>query len=148
MNDVFRDVLGRMLGRRPAVLQVGAVCVRPSDGRILLITSRGTGRWIIPKGWPMTGRSAAAAAMQEAWEEAGVRGSVSARPLGRYRYNKRHDGMLSVPIDVQVHRVQVDRLEDDFPEAAERERSWFSPREAAGHVSEEELRDILLGLHR
>ena len=89
MNDLLRDLLGRILGRRPPALQVGALCLQAGTGKVLLVTSRGTGRWIIPKGWPMDGRSAGGAALREAWEEAGVRGQVEERPLGRYSYDKK-----------------------------------------------------------
>lgn len=143
MNDMMRDVLDLVLGRRPPALQVGAICVQPKTGRVLLITSRDTGRWIIPKGWPMSGRSAANAALQEAWEEAGVRGKVEASSCGRYAYDKKQDNGLSIPVDVQVHIVNVDRLEADYPERHQRERQWFSPEKAAELVNEEGLKALL-----
>ncbi|MFV0293437.1 MAG: NUDIX hydrolase [Paracoccus sp. (in: a-proteobacteria)] len=143
MNDMLRNILGHMLGRRPLALQVGAVCQHPKTGKLLLITSRGTHRWIIPKGWPMAGRSAGSAALQEAWEEAGIRGEVKDQPLGHYRYSKRQDGGLKVQINVQVHLVRVTSLADDFPEAAERNRSWFTPADAADHVDEADLAALL-----
>ena len=64
---------------RPERHQVAALCWRMGQGgavEILLVTSRDTGRWVIPKGWPMDGKSASAAAAREAWEEAGVKGTV------------------------------------------------------------------------
>lgn len=142
MNEL-RNAIGRLLGRRPPVLQVAALCLDPATGRVLLITSRGTGRWIIPKGWPMTGRSAAGAALREAWEEAGVEGEAEPEPVGFYGYDKRQGRGLSVPIRVQVHLIRVDRLADDFPEAGQRKRAWFSPAEAAGLVGETGLASLL-----
>lgn len=143
MTEVMRDLLGRLLGRRPPVLQVAALCLNPETGRLLMITSRGTGRWVIPKGWPMTGRSAAGAALREAWEEAGVRGTAQEQPIGQYAYNKRQGRGLSIPINVQVYLVHVTGLEEDFPEAAERRRDWFTPAEAAELVDEIELKALL-----
>ena len=59
--------------------------------QVLLVTSRGSGRWILPKGWPMDGKTPAASAAQEAWEEAGVDGTPDSRPLGLFSYNKSLD---------------------------------------------------------
>ena len=143
MNDMLRDLLGRMLGRRPPALQVGALCLQPDTGRVLLVTSRGTGRWIIPKGWPMTGRSAAGAALREAWEEAGVCGRAQESPVGQYAYNKKQGRGLGIPINVQVYLIRVTGLDDDYPEAGERERKWFTPAEAADLVDETELKALL-----
>lgn len=126
-------------------LQVGALCLR-DDGRVLLITSRDTGRWIIPKGWTMRGRSRAAAAMREAWEEAGVKGKIEKRPIGRYRYDKILDDGTALPVEVRVFRVAVDRLLDSFPEAGQRRRRWFRPVRAAKRVAEPELQQLLLSL--
>lgn len=139
----MRDLLGKLLGRRPPVLQVAALCMDPGTGRLLLITSRGTKRWIIPKGWPMTGRSAAGAALREAWEEAGVCGRAQESPVGQYAYNKKQGRGLSIPINVQVYLIRVTGLDDDYPEAGERERKWFTPAEAADLVDETELKALL-----
>lgn len=140
---MIRDLIGRLLGRRPPVLQVGALCMDPDTGRLLLITSRGTGRWIIPKGWPMSGRSAASAALREAWEEAGVHGTAQDTPVGHYNYDKRQARGLIIPIQVRVYLVHVTHLDDDFPEVAERTRQWFAPAEAADLVDEEGLKTLL-----
>lgn len=138
----LRGALARALGGTPPLMQVGALCQGPGDGRVLLITSRDTGRWVIPKGWPMTGRSLAAAALQEAWEEAGVRGEVG-RELGRYRYGKVQDEGFSVPVEVRIFPVRVSSLADAFPEAGQRTRRWFDPAEAADRVAERDLARVL-----
>ena len=143
MNDMLRDLLGRILGRRPPALQVGALCVQQDSGRVLLVTSRGTGRWIIPKGWPMDGRSAGGAALQEAWEEAGVRGPVDETPFGRYAYDKKLTRGLSAPVEVQVHLIRVADLAKNFPERKQRQRRWFTPPEAAELVSEPGLAKLI-----
>ncbi|MBL7405872.1 NUDIX domain-containing protein, partial [Escherichia coli] len=72
--------------------QVGALPFRHGrDGKtkILLVTSRESRRWVIPKGWPMKGRKPFEAAAREAYEEAGLRGAVGKRPIGLYLYQKR-----------------------------------------------------------
>lgn len=146
MTQRLRDSLGLMLGRRPPALQVGALCLDVASGKVLMITSRGTGRWIIPKGWPMPGRSLAQAAMQEAWEEAGAQGVVSGAVLGRYHYGKAQDRGYAIPVEVQVFLVRVEALADDYPEASQRSRRWFSPAKAAALVDEPGLAQILRGL--
>lgn len=133
--------------RRPKQLQVAALCHRRNAGRteILLITSRGTGRWVIPKGWPMDGKNAAEAAVTEAWEEAGVRtGPAPRKAIGSYVYDKIKGTGLPVSVETLVYPVAVEALEEDFPEASERTRQWTDPREAAGLVDEEGLKRILL----
>ena len=69
---------------------MGALVYRLKNDAVefLLITSRGTGRWIIPKGWPMPGRTLAQAALREAYEEAGIRGIVETSSIGSYQYYK------------------------------------------------------------
>lgn len=143
MNEMLRDLLGRILGRRPPALQVGALCVQQDSGRVLLVTSRGTGRWIIPKGWPMDGRSVGGAALQEAWEEAGVRGQVDETHFGRYAYDKKLTRGLSAPVEVQVHLIRVADLAKNFPERKQRQRRWFTPPEAADLVSEPGLAKLI-----
>jgi 8-oxo-dGTP pyrophosphatase MutT (NUDIX family) len=132
-------------GRAPS-LQVGALCWRrTSKGalRILLITSRDTGRWVIPKGWPMRNRTEAEAAAREAFEEAGVTGEIEPRSLGLYGYPKMLARGHSVPCVVRVFPLAVrDRL-SSFPEAGQRKRKWFSPAKAARQVQEPELARII-----
>lgn len=135
---------------RPHRIQVAALCLRPAAtaGReVLLITSRDTGRWILPKGWPIDGLSAPDAALREAWEEAGVvRARVSPAALGSYGYNKRLAGGAPVRVDVQVFMADEIEMQDEFPESAERQRAWVTPEEAARRVDEPGLKDILRGL--
>jgi 8-oxo-dGTP pyrophosphatase MutT (NUDIX family) len=142
----FRNKLGRIIGKRPAEMQVAALCLDDATGNVLLITSRGTGRWIVPKGWPMPGRTLAEAAMQEAWEEAGVKGRIVQAEIGRYHYDKEQERGFAVPIEVRVFPLYVDDLDDRFPERGERKRRWFPPHEAAQLVAEAGLKRILQGL--
>lgn len=124
--------------------QVGALPVRwtGDEPRVLLVTSRETQRWIIPKGWRMRGRSNAEAAAQEALEEAGVRGRVRNKPIGRYVYAKRRPGGAE-DCKITTYLLEVTDELDAFPEMAERQRSWFTIAEAEACADDEGLRDIL-----
>lgn len=130
-----------------ARIQYGALCWREADGHleVLLITSRDTGRWIIPKGWPMPGLAPEAAAAQEAWEEAGVEGVVNPLCIGRYGYQKVLAVEAQVPCAVAVYGIQVANLADSFPEANERQRQWFARQDAAGLVNEPDLGSLIAG---
>jgi 8-oxo-dGTP pyrophosphatase MutT (NUDIX family) len=128
-----------------ARIQYGALCWRVADTglEVLLITSRDTGRWIIPKGWPMPGLAPEAAAAQEAWEEAGVQGVVNPLCVGRYGYQKCLTAEAQVPCAVAVYGLQVTHLAESFPEAAERRRQWFQSDMAASLVNEPDLAGLI-----
>ncbi|UHS59832.1 NUDIX hydrolase [Agrobacterium vaccinii] len=130
--------------------QFAAICYRQnnSDGSIevLLITSRDSGRWVIPKGWPMRKKKPHEVARQEAWEEAGVRGRVLKKAWGHYTYMKKLDDGELVPAVVQVHLLDVAQMEDDFPERHQRRLAWFMPSIAASAVEEPELSGLLTKL--
>jgi 8-oxo-dGTP pyrophosphatase MutT (NUDIX family) len=131
---------------RPRRLQAAALCYRREAAglEVLVITSRGSGRWIIPKGWLMRGMNAGEAAAVEAWEEAGVRpGPGPARPLGSYVYDKIEGTGLPVGVETLVFAIEVNGLEDSFPEASQRQRRWVTPAEAAEMVAEPGLKRIL-----
>ncbi len=125
--------------------QCGAICWRMHLGRVqvLLITSRDTGRWVIPKGWAMQGRSPAQAAAQEAWEEAGAEGEIGALSLGKFYYDKVLTPKKSLPCEVEIFGLRVTRLSKKFPERHERRRKWFSAKVAARKVNEPGLRALL-----
>jgi 8-oxo-dGTP pyrophosphatase MutT (NUDIX family) len=110
---------------------------------ILLITSRETRRWVIPKGWPMDGLSEAEAAAQEAYEEAGIRGHMATPSAGFYTYAKRVRGGGKTRCRVDVFTMEVTEILDLWPEAHQRRRQWFPPQEAAAHVNEPELAEII-----
>jgi 8-oxo-dGTP pyrophosphatase MutT (NUDIX family) len=128
-------------------IQYGALCWRPGVAgvEVLLITSRDTGRWVIPKGWPMAGLAPESAAAQEAWEEAGVEGTVNPVTVGRYGYQKCLSVKDSVPCAVAVYGLRVRRMADQFPEAKERQRKWFLTGEAAQLVNEPDLGRLIAG---
>jgi len=125
--------------------QFAALCYRVTKGKpeILVITSRGTNRWIIPKGWPMSGETPGQGALTEAWEEAGVKGKAYEQCLGLYSYLKRMDNDTVLPCVAMVYPVKVAKLAKDFPEAGQRKRKWCSPKKAAALVKEPELAQIL-----
>lgn len=126
--------------------QVAALCTRGKGKtrQVLLITSRDTGRWVLPKGWPVEGCDDPASAAVEAWEEAGVRPKqVRRKPVGSYVYDKRLGNGIAVPVETWVFRIKVAGLAETFPEAAQRNRLWVSPRKAAKMVAEPGLRAIL-----
>ena len=117
---------------------------RGAEGpEILLITSRETRRWVIPKGGRMTGRSDAEAAAQEALEEAGVEGLVDERPLGQFRYLKQQKRRAPRWLTVDVYGLRVEAEHDDWKERAERVREWMSREEAARRVDEPELKALI-----
>ncbi|MBI1218991.1 MAG: NUDIX domain-containing protein [Rhodobacteraceae bacterium] len=132
-------------GAEPVCMQVAGLCWRAVDDRVevLLITSRDTGRWIIPKGWPMKGLSDAAAALREAYEEAGVQGAVVSDPVGHFHYVKVMDAEHGLPCGVAVYAIRVKQLREKFPENDQRQRKWFAPARAALKVDEPELRALL-----
>lgn len=129
--------------------QYGALCFRDkreaSGIEILLTTSRDSGRWIIPKGWPIKGKKPIEAAATEAWEEAGIRGEVKKRPVGRFTYLKALEGRELVPCLVDVFQLRVTEEKEDFKEKGQRILEWVSPEEAARRVSEPELKTLLRG---
>ncbi|WP_417243352.1 NUDIX hydrolase [Celeribacter sp.] len=132
--------------RRPKRVQSAALCYRKgAQGKeVLLISSRGTGRWILPKGWPIDGMDGAGTAAQEAWEEAGVQpAKVKPKPLGKYHYDKLFDNGASAPVTATVYSIKVEGMADTFPECSERTRNWMAPAAAAELVDEPELKDIL-----
>ena len=111
--------------------------------RVLLITSRGTGRWVIPKGNVPVGVTPHVAAAMEAEEEAGIAGAVCPIPLGSYRYRKRRNNGASLMVDVDVFPLAVTEELDRWKEQGQRERRWFSLPEAAEAVDETDLRDLM-----
>jgi 8-oxo-dGTP pyrophosphatase MutT (NUDIX family) len=124
--------------------QVAALCWRTAAlaPEILLITSRNSRRWIIPKGWPDPGQTYAESAAREAFEEAGVTGTIQPEPLGCFHYLKeKKDG--GVPCSVEVFALEVTGQVGDFPEKGQRTLAWMSLEQAAARVAEPALRQIL-----
>lgn len=128
--------------------QLAALCWRIKNGevQVLLITSRETGRWVLPKGWPVPKRCDASAAAMEAWEEAGVRGKIQGM-IGCYAYdkivNRGTSQEAAMPCHVDVHVLEVQKLAKRYPESRQRRRKWFAPQRAAQLVDEPALSAIL-----
>jgi 8-oxo-dGTP pyrophosphatase MutT (NUDIX family) len=121
--------------------QVAALPVRTTAGgdlEILVITSRRTGRFIIPKGWPMKGRSDDDAAAIEAREEAGLVGKVGRKPIGSYTYWKRLSDRFRL-VKVHVYLLKVSRQLEVWQEKKSRHMAWLSPADAALLVDEPQL---------
>ncbi|PTV95122.1 8-oxo-dGTP pyrophosphatase MutT (NUDIX family) [Rhodobacter aestuarii] len=141
--------LGTLMGKKPDALQVAALCLRRPDAEttkdveVLLVSSLDTGRWIVPKGWPMRGKTLAEAALREAWEEAGVKGTVKHEPVGNYVYTKVRKTGLDQRCQVLCFIVDVEELEDKYPEAGRRKRKWVTPKAAAKRVQEKDLKLLL-----
>lgn len=128
--------------------QYAALCFRYAgngeDVEILLVTSRTSARWIIPRGWPMKRKKPHKAAAIEAWEEAGVRGRVKKDAVGRYTYLKMLDNGDVVPCMVDVFQIEVTAAETSFKERGERLLEWVRPDEAARRVRDIELKSLLV----
>jgi 8-oxo-dGTP pyrophosphatase MutT (NUDIX family) len=126
-------------------IQYAALPYRIEAGQlwILLITSRGTKRWVIPKGWPMNGRRPQDAAATEAAEEAGIIGEVEDAPLGSYRYDKRLKGDDTSAVQVIVFPFLVQAQAEDWKEQGQRVFEWFRYQRAAALVAEPALRNII-----
>ncbi len=125
--------------------QVAAIPIRRrATGAIevLLVTSRETRRWVVPKGWPWRKVADSAAAAGEAWEEAGVRGHTRRKKIGSFGYLKLSAGKTS-KLRVHVYLLDVAETARTWPEAKERSRRWFSPIRAAELVAEPELKALL-----
>jgi 8-oxo-dGTP pyrophosphatase MutT (NUDIX family) len=136
----------KLMLQRPPRQQFAAICHRTKkktgDLEVLLITSRDTGRWVIPKGWHMPGKQPHAIAEREAFEEAGIKGKASLEPIGYYTYMKKMRGGHKVPTRVQVHALEVKNLMKEFPEKGTRRLEWVSCEEAASRVDEPELKSL------
>jgi 8-oxo-dGTP pyrophosphatase MutT (NUDIX family) len=133
------------VNERAQTRQIGAVPYRKVGGgfEVLLITSRETRRWVIPKGWPMPHLADYNAARQEALEEAGIEGKMGRKSIGSYYYVKRKKSGKLLPVTVVVYAMEVTLLLDEWPEKNERKRHWFAAKEAVGLVQEEGLRAVI-----
>jgi 8-oxo-dGTP pyrophosphatase MutT (NUDIX family) len=120
------------------VRQAGVIPVR--DGRVCLVTSRNGKRWVVPKGCMEPGMTAGEAALQEAWEEAGLVGVLEPEPVGSYVYEK-----AGMTCHVIVFLMRVTAEAEDWPERASRERVWLLPAYAQRRIEDEGLRELLAG---
>lgn len=128
-----------------AGVQYGALPWRMNDHgvQILLITSRRTRRWIIPKGWPMDGYKPTTCAAREAEEEAGVTGEIGKSAVGHFRYMKLLRNGMEMPCRVEVFPLKVTKECNNWDEEDARQRRWCSVREAAAAVAEPQLKMVI-----
>ncbi len=126
-------------------IQYAALPYRIEAGqvRILLITSRETHRWVIPKGWPMNGLKPQDAAALEAAEEAGLIGSIESQPLGSYSYLKRLKGGDRIAVQVIVFPFHVGDQVEHWKEQGQRSLQWLGYRAAANRVAEPSLKRLI-----
>ncbi len=110
---------------------------------ILLITSRETRRWVIPKGWPIKRLSPPDGAAKEAAEEAGIIGDIEPSPIGSYRYLKRTKTEEAMPVQVIVFPLKVSGQHDLWKEQGQRDHRWFRSARAAALVIEPNLKRLI-----
>lgn len=144
MRTRLRLATGTALHRIPRSNQAGdlqyaALPYRfAADGArlVMLLTSRETRRWVIPKGWPMPGRKPHRVAETEALEEGGVTGALSKKSIGSYHYTKDMPDGEQRLLRVEVYPLLVTAERPTWREADERTRQWFAPEMAASLVAE------------
>ena len=111
---------------------------------ILIVTTRQSKRWIVPKGWPIKRLTPSKSAAREAFEEAGVRGKIGARPLGNFRYKKLADETGGeADCEVKVFPLLVKRQSAAWPESAQRVAQWVDPDKAISLIREPELKSLV-----
>jgi 8-oxo-dGTP pyrophosphatase MutT (NUDIX family) len=134
------------MAKHKDTLQFAALPWRLDDRgmrQIMLLTSRETQRWVIPKGWPMKGKKLAEVAAQEAFEEAGLLGKIiGKKPLGIFHYPKRLTHRIAL-CEVRVYLFRVEGQHEMWPEMKQRETRWFDANEAAELVDESGLAAII-----
>lgn len=137
MGKMTHDKIGAQFAALP--FRVAA-----SGLQILLITSRETRRWVIPKGWPIQGLRPREVAAREALEEAGLVGRiVGKRPIGSYHYSKRLPDNREMLCHVKVFLLSVDHQLDVWPEKSQREQRWVDVTKGTQMVDEGGLAEIL-----
>jgi 8-oxo-dGTP pyrophosphatase MutT (NUDIX family) len=134
------------VAKRTTGIQFAALPYRvtPEGLEVLLITTRRTRRWIVPKGWPIEGLEPAASAAQEALEEAGISGEVRKEPVGFFSYVKELRNNIAVPCKVEVFALKVTRQRRTWAEKEAREQRWFAIADAAKMVEEPGLKRLIL----
>ncbi|MEJ6783152.1 NUDIX hydrolase [Aminobacter sp. Piv2-1] len=146
-HNYLVERLRRLFGASACRLQVAALpWHRTASGaiEIMLITSRDTGRWVLPKGWPEESERLCETAAREASEEAGLSGSIDTHETGRYYYSKELAGGEHVACEVLVYPLEVRKVAEKWKERRQRTRKWVTPGEAARMVNEADLGRLIL----
>jgi 8-oxo-dGTP pyrophosphatase MutT (NUDIX family) len=134
---------------RAVARQYGAIPYMLRQDRLvfLLITSRGTGRWIFPKGSPIKRMTPWEAAAREAFEEAGVEGDIETRPIGTCR-DMKTVGAGRRTIDIDFYPLQVTRQLDDWPEMHSRQRRWVALPDAERLLANPRMAELVAILEK
>ena len=145
LKQEIADFVSGVWLRPPTAQQVAALCWRRAGKghEVLLVTTRGRGQWMVPKGWPKTDTPDPDMAGVEAYEEAGVRGSVNPDSVGSFHFEKRIGPGTVMECVATVYALEVSGLDPEFPESGQRQVGWFSPGEAAAKVVSPELSALL-----
>lgn len=124
-------------GKTDVRAQLAALCYRYKNDKlqICLVTTRGSGRWIMPRGWPTHKCTPSEGAAIEAYEEAGVKGTAHPNSIGAYSYDKPLDDGVT-PVMVVVYAIHVTEWAKTWPEKKQRKRAWMSPKKAARRMDE------------
>jgi 8-oxo-dGTP pyrophosphatase MutT (NUDIX family) len=111
---------------------------------ILVVTTRQSRRWIVPKGWPIKRLTPSKSAAREAFEEAGVRGKISPRAIGVFTYRKTTGQTADDPnYEVKIFPLLVKRQSATWPESEQRVAQWVDPEKAIALIREPELKSIV-----
>jgi 8-oxo-dGTP pyrophosphatase MutT (NUDIX family) len=143
-----RSIVRPVPSPQQAQRQYGVIPFRRGDDRIeiMLITSRNTRRWIVPKGWPIGRKPSRDVAQLEALEEAGLEGTIGKRAFGAFHYQKRLKDGSVVLCRVDVFAFEVGRQREDWLERRDRKRRWFASESAIRLVREQELKALIAAL--
>jgi 8-oxo-dGTP pyrophosphatase MutT (NUDIX family) len=144
-NSLLPQSVRRLFGGSRCRLQVAALPWRRTEEgvEVMLITSRDTGRWVLPKGWPEEGEALYDAAAREAFEEAGISGGIAHSSAGSYFYNKVHSSGAESRCEVNVFPLEVTEIASKWREKGQRKRKWVKPREAIRMVNETDLAKLI-----
>ncbi|MCO8143831.1 NUDIX hydrolase [Rhodovulum tesquicola] len=126
--------------------EIAAIPMRwSSDGTlfVLMVAARGSGRWVMPKGWRINGAIPWKFAEIQALDRAGAVGHVGINPIGRYRYDRIMPDGAAISCEVEMFPMLVERLRRDWKYRRTRRRRWFEVAVAAGHVEQAELAEFL-----
>lgn len=139
-----------LMFRRPSRLQIAALCQRQRNGKreVLMVTSKTTHRWILPKGWPILSLKAHRTAAIEAFEEAGVIGTAHEEPFASFHSHKGGEAGLKIRTEVLVYLVDVENTTDTFPDCSERDVRWLPVEEAIRICEDPGLADVLRKLEK
>ena len=134
-----------LMVRRPSRLQIAALCQRERDGErgVLMVTTKSSHRWILPKGWPVMSLKAHRTAAIEAFEEAGVIGTAHETPFASFHSHKGGEAGLKLRTDLLVYLVDVQSTTDAFPDKSERDVRWLPVKEAIGICEDPGLIQVL-----